>query len=398
MLRLRTHFTLDDFEDGANYIALGENNIMVPNKIKANAVGGLAALIQLIITWSRTNREKGKLKIYATDYSGESIERFARTPFGLISLIMAHEINFVNGDAVNRTAALEKSREYVVAMHEGSLKYLRNISKTTIPIICIDSAREFRRPRRLYIPGSDKVRDLGDFQNLLHECADAILPLHRRLDRTREIYPAASLLFEAFQNTDDHAQVDFRGDRFRRSVRGVLVGYQYVEISALKEMAGAHEPLQRYFQHWRPDRPNARHAQFLELSVFDSGSGLAQKWLGKRDEDFSGIREGGVPLSAEYRAVIECLRKGGTTKGGDTSGNGLFRIMQVVKRAGGFIRIRTGRTALIKAFGVDPHARPSEEDLMMEDAMIGGIPCVPRPWADGTVITVLLPLNRSIAS
>ena len=107
----------------------------------------------------------------------------------------------------------------------------------------------------------------------------------------------------------------------------------------------------------------------------------------------NGIREDQISLEDELQAVLACLRKGGTSKPGDTSGNGLYRIMEVVRRAGGFVRIRSGRLSLVRAF--PSHAPPLDAaDIAVEDAVDGGIPHTPRAWAEGTTISVLLPLNR----
>jgi hypothetical protein len=70
--------------------------------------------------------------------------------------------------------------------------------------------------------------------------------------------------------------------------------------------------------------------------------------------------------------------------------------MGVVKRSGGFVRIRTGRLSLVKAFNGQDSNRITESDLVMDDMVNGGRPMETRAWADGTVITAMLPLNRAV--
>ena len=401
VLRISPAFDLEAFESGLIAIANGEKELQLPNSIKSNAVGASAALIQLIITWSRRSDKEGRLRLYAKNENDPSLQNFARTSFGLIALNMAHNIELVSGLPISRKDALERARDFVVAMHSLPVSKIREISKSTIPFICMDNAAEYGRPTRLYIPGTEEVRDRKDFESLLISCCEE-LPIGRILDRERYIEPAASLIYEAFHNTDDHARTNFKKERIRRSVRGILIGYHHIALSGLARSTGNHKPLQQYFADWRPDRENAKHAQFLEISIFDSGSGLAQRWLGLKDRLKNGILEDGVGIREEYEAVSECLRKRASTIEDETKGNGLFRIMQVVKKCGGFIRVRSGRLSLIKAFKANPLAGVSDHDLAMEDMNAGRKPSFEhkrlydRAWAEGTVITAMLPLNRGL--
>ena len=69
--------------------------------------------------------------------------------------------------------------------------------------------------------------------------------------------------------------------------------------------------------------------------------------------------------------------------------------MQGVKRTGGFILIRTGNLALIKAFDNSGSAI-TPDDLRLLDMQSGTQDVVRRPWSEGTTISVLLPTNRAM--
>ncbi|MBU8546125.1 MULTISPECIES: hypothetical protein [Roseomonadaceae] len=396
MLSINKDFSLDEFEAGLSRIALGEPELRIPNKVKASAVGSLAALIQLIITWAVRGEEDSRLRIHAQRVDDVAFHNFANTPFGVVALNMAGKVALSGGEAVGRREALLQTRDYVLAMHGGALDKLRDIDKSAIPIVCVDNAQEYRRPIRLYVPGTVDVRSARDFEALIGSCLRTLRPGMPTVERSGTLGAIAALVQEAFKNTDDHARTDFREVRLRRSTRGILVGYRYLAVDQLQGMAGAHGPLRAHFGGWAP-RGGARHAQFVEVSVFDSGPGLAQNWLAKTVGLDKGIIADSVPLEVEYQAVGACLRKGGTTKSDLTSGIGLFRIMDVAKRTGGFVRIRSGRLSLIKAFDGSGLGQPTEEDLAMEDMVRGGRPSVPQAWAEGTVITAMLPLNRELA-
>lgn len=393
MLSIKRDFSLTDFEDGLAELAGGESNLRIPNHVNASAVGALAALIQLIITWARRSPEAPQLSVYAKDSSDVALANLVRTPFGLTAVNMSSAVKAVDGSEIRRRDALLLAMDYVMTMHAGALDRLREFDKSRLPIICIDNARELRRPTRLYVPGTEEVRDRREFESVVDACVTTLRPGLQPMEPAL-VAMMAGLLQEAFQNTHDHAQIDFRGGALRRSTRGILIAYHAVEARALAAMAGQHLPLQRYFAEWRPSFTGARDAQFVELSIFDSGPGLAQSWLRKTRGLTRPIADAPISIAEEYSAVRACLAKGGTTKSGSTSGNGLFRIMEIVRRSGGFIRIRSGRLSLIKAYHAPAKMHSGLSNLDMEDMIAGGPPANARPWTEGTVLTAMLPLNR----
>ncbi len=393
MLSIEKSFSLGDFETHLDSLLANPNQeLRLPNALKADAVGGQASLIQLIITWARQATEDTRLRIYADGNDEVGIGNFSRTVTGLVALNFARSIRGYAGATIERSRALETALPFVEAMHFGHLRDLREFAKTTLPLICIDNAKRLARPNRLYSPDSDIVRSRRDFADLLHAAGRVIIPRSRAITDPRLVSAAASLMYEAFLNTHEHAQTDGTGKVYRRSARGVLIGSRYIKRDQLTPSAAGHRPIEDYFQAWRPDHPDAQHAQFVELSIFDSGAGLAQTWLQKKERVPLGILGGQISVNEEFEAVLACFRKGGTTKGGETSGNGLFRIMRMVSENGGFIRVRSGRLSLVHVAGVPDHQSGVDEGL--EDSIDGGRPVQPRAWADGTLITVMLPLNR----
>jgi hypothetical protein len=393
LLNVYKSFSLADFENYLGEIADDpDQDLRLPNAIAADAVGGQASLIQLIISWARSSLADATLKIYADANDLRAISKFSGSAVGLVALNLARSIHGYRDEPIARSTAMESAIPFVETMHFGRLTELREFNKTTIPLICIDNARRLTRPNRLYNPLSDDVRSRRDFVDLLDAVMRTIIPRSRPLSNRKLVTSAASLIYEAFLNTHEHAQADASGNLYRRSVRGVLIGSRYIMRAQLAANARGHVPLVRYFNAWHPDSPAADYAQFMEISIFDSGPGLAQTWLRKKGIIETGIREDQVSVQDEFDAVLGCFRKGGTTKIGETSGNGLFRIMRVVSEHGGFIRVRSGRLTLLHVAGADEHI--AEENEGLEDSITGGQPQEARAWADGTLITVMLPLNR----
>lgn len=387
MLQVRKAFTLDQFELGLERLAEGEATLSIPNGITAEAVGATAALMQLIATWGKT--ADAQLRLYADDLNTVSAKNFAETPVGLAALNAARAVTSLRGDLLSRREAMLLSENYLRLMHDGNLDAVKGANAITL--LCLDNAQHLGRPVRLYGGAGDNVRPARDFADLLRSCFRTLSVSDRRLQAAMALAePAAGIAFEAFQNTHEHARTDWKKDELARSTRGLTVGWRYVERTRLADAAGDHLVLRRYFDALSDDWEQGQHAQFIELSVFDGGPGLAQSWF--RAQQPKEIRQGAVSLEEELNAVYGCLRKGGTTKGNSSAGNGLYRILRLTSERGGFVRIRTGRLSLARSF-----ARPvpfEPDDIQMEDAISGGAPIRPRAWADGTVLTIMLPLNR----
>lgn len=399
MISVRQDFPLQDFE---RFLSLIDNpnhhDIQIPNKIKSNAVGAVAAVIQLIITWSRRNPSEVALRLHADNEMDEAAKKFAETPFGLVALNMAQNIVSRSGNPLSRREALKSSLQYVRCMHSGELSALKEYNKSILPVICIDNASDLRRPVRLYRRDADEVRSREAFTALTRNCFHELARI-RIKDCDSQIRDIASFVYEAFQNTHEHAQTDMDGNRYLKSSRGVIFSFQSSSLDRLSSSNIESRALTEYFQGIQLRREHHSDAHFAEVSVFDSGPGLAQSWLSHGDETIRNTLRlrpqlGSISVGVEYGAVMECLNKGKTTKDSINRGNGLYRIMQVVKRNGGMIRMRTGRLSLMKSFLETSGEDLIPRDLMMEDISSGVIPTQARPWADGCVITVLLPLNR----
>jgi hypothetical protein len=390
MIQIKREFTIDDFETSLQQTEKRNELLRVSHNIKSNATGSTASAIQLIVTWSRINQGSSTLRLHVEPHEETSLVAFAQSPIGLAAINMSEIILSRSGERIERRMLLEKSKTYVRDMHDGNLESLRSLNKTTIPLICVDNASSLRRPLRLYYPDSDTVLSRSYFEDLAWESFESILMTRGKLNRERDIPRIASLVYEAFLNTHEHAQNDAFGNRYRRSMRGVILSYQEVTKKRLDAMSPDQEFLRSYFLDYTLKNNNAI-AQFAEISVLDAGPGLAENWLGKTGAISERIVSAPIDLEKEYDAVIQCLKKGGTTKGSSTRGNGLYRMLGVVRDYGGYIRIRSGRLSLVKVFG---SATLDELSVEMQDLSTGLHPTKPRSWAEGTVITALIPLNR----
>ncbi|WP_339788518.1 hypothetical protein [uncultured Imperialibacter sp.] len=169
----------------------------------------------------------------------------------------------------------------------------------------------------------------------------------------------AGLIKELFQNTDSCAKIDFRTQKkYSPNIRSVYFG---VHSASMDGEDIGDDPVITYINNLAADRlaekedgqksmldddvENKRQIGLFEISVIDSGPGLASH-ISKNHDIYS------LDIATELRAVQECFKKNMTS---DTSsinfmkGRGLARVIGIVKNKG-FIKVRTGRLSLFRDF------------------------------------------------
>ncbi|MEO8528239.1 MAG: hypothetical protein ABI435_04110 [Pseudolysinimonas sp.] len=208
------------------------------------------------------------------------------------------------------------------------------------------------------------------------------------------------ILFELFENAFIHGSqtiIDGQPVLVERSLR-FLRALCYSSNSELFDLE-LESPLRTYVQHsLRADQPRSTQLRLLEITIFDSGPGVAFKHL---DE----IEKGSTATFAEeVEAVAHALIKYNGTRSTlyFRSGQGLPRALAAISALRGFVRLRTGRVALYRDFA----AKPLETGELGSDALFELKPELhvledwrgdgaPREYtrAAGTAYTIVVPIE-----
>ncbi len=86
----------------------------------------------------------------------------------------------------------------------------------------------------------------------------------------------AVCLRELFHNTHLHARKDANGVEYPKSVRGIVLAQRSLPRAQVEEFATAATALVPYLQKLQK-RERTSTVKLIELSVFDSGPGLASR-------------------------------------------------------------------------------------------------------------------------
>lgn len=276
-------------------------------------------------------------------------------------------------------------------------------------LLCADShAPEIGLPQQLY-PRSphSEVLDFDGFDSLLKTLMKVVSPSMGPAwigSRTALSEALTTIISETFRNTHDHARQEVNRSNVRDSVRGICA--RFYDMKHIADLAAqgephTHSPALRYARNFLPrtQAPGVRPTSsvgvggILELSVLDSGPGMAAKWLGRDVRD--------VPVQEQLDAVKECFEKGRTTTGTQGRGYGLAKVLLKLKELHGFMGVRSNQIHVYRQFAAqrDFASAETEDGMVMPEPVfldwrrgVSRIPSERRP-VRGTLISFLLPME-----
>jgi hypothetical protein len=340
-------------EEMRRVVASPGEHLQLPVHPKEWWLGGELGLIELAITWARGTQASVLVTHIASEENPNTqLRAMSRRMFGFVALMMAHEI-LDREESPNRSlrrSAYEQCRQVVDMMFQPVAQFALGAK---VFLLCVDHSTRWEIPS-LYAD-SENVKDLIAFSTLARELLDKTQHAHRGSIPPQSIRGIGAILHELFENTDKFAKTDDKNVPWRRSVRGISIERHSWSEAELAKVGSDNAALQCYFNGFK--RINADDQQrFLELTVFDSGIGLARRWL---KEKWSPQ----VQLDEEYGACLACLTKNFSSSPSRGKGLGLAKVMSTLDDLKGFFKIRTGRLSVYRDFATAPLQSPSDVEL-----------------------------------
>lgn len=378
---------LNTYEIEDLYVLCQENaSLRLPKSMSHGGLLGVdAALAQLVISWARAH-ESSVLQLYAdAETAFEQIFGLGRTAAGLAALIMSSRLVTETHDIIDKRTALTVIRPLIEAMYEGDLRHTSNdrgARPTAINLFSINFAKmEFIKP--FYYGGSTPhIHSHASFASLL-EMSSALM--HSKQEKNslhRSGLPAlGSVLAELIANADQHSVTDVHGVKYKKGLRGTSVKASRIKKDEIRKHSDK-EPQFALFV--VKNMLKGEYLDFLEISVIDSGPGLARRWLSAK-KGVPVVDLAALPLEEELSATLECFKKHVTTKDSVTSGMGLHNAVQALNKLKAYVRLRTGRVCLYQAFqGHDQVVEYNPKNWSGDRELMA---------AEGTVFTICIPVN-----
>lgn len=368
--------------------------LRLPIKVDRGGVFGLSMLaLQAVVTWARVHKERKVLSLaasYGTDSATRS--RFASTPQGMAALWLADDITS-GSENIPRNEALRDVVPYVTAMQAED--YRSSLRGTGAFLCCFEGARNeflsalYSEARR-GTAEHPTVRSLSSLTGVLRGMLDAAhAGLGGRMDPIH-LDAISNLVYQLFNNADIHTVTNAKGDIYGSGVRGIQIrAHRFGGIPDVMAYVEDDPKLSAYLAkvsvltHRRGGASAQTHAPvFVELSVFDSGPGLALRWLSAKHG-----RAGYAELSAqeELEGVRNCFALHATTQGTGNVGDGLEIAMKSMHQLRAYMALRSGRLHLLQDFssqqhsGFDPKHRFIKSPLLGEIAGASYTICFPVP-------------------
>lgn len=363
-----------------------------------------SGLIQWVLTILKRNETSVGFEYDGTDSLMAIMERWATSPAGAV-LALSPQGKVVGLD--RQTSA--NFRERLLKKQQSWPDLVLTPSAS---LICFDKLPKYLPPQLYLDPINRTLADWSDYGGLVEGMMKSVAPHETRiqnqiLGRQEAIN---TIFFELFKNTHDHARTRLDGRDIVDSLRGIVARFYPVE--SFEGLVKQSEPeqqrrneLEKYLAacvtpHFaRVLKSNIRSRNqgaitgFFEISVFDSGPGMASRWLNRDSEE--------VDVKEQYKALINCFGKGYSSTSTGRRGFGLWNVLEQLRQVKGCIRVRTNRLNVFRQFKLLPNlhvSRFQDGHMIPKEKLYDwrkGYSESPSEYApvNGTLISVMLPLE-----
>lgn len=330
-----------------------------------------AVAIQCIATWARLHEGKRRIQLapnFADDVNTRA--RVAGALYAMSGLYFAHEV-VAGSRVVPRSEALEAVAPRVFAMQD--YQYQDTLRGPNAAMCCFEGAKlEFLQslyavPRR-GAPESTTVRSASEFASILPRMIEACAAGASSALTEAQTLALAQLVHQLFKNADVHSASDAQGRPYDAGVRGIQVREVRIADEATASAFGSDDRALQVYLSKLGRRPLIRRlgarglegqldawqsSSFIEITVFDTGPGLALRWLA-RHTGISHYAE--IGREEELEAVKACFQLHATTHSAAMKGDGLPIALGAMKQLRAFMFLRTGRLALFQDFSSGEHS------------------------------------------
>ncbi len=334
-MRIEKDVGLDQLDRMVN-LAKDEQEIILPREFRGLRVGLLSRLVQALISAFKANSDLNlyfpHLRFSAESDSAEKVKEILNDPQVLPAILMSPEVLAWNHEPIKKLM-----QPYLVDRFERVV----HTSGKTLQMLAVDhSIDRIAYPESFYDQDSYgttyKVRSGEYYSQRIEEFLSG--KVRQSSFSHEELAAFGDLVSELVENTDQHGRTDYISGCSDRSVRGVTI--RSVTLNSDQAPSSVSREGERVFSYLKSIKANGNPLHFIELSVFDSGLGIAESY-----PSYDGS------FDQESIIVLRSFKKGVTSKpNGAGYGRGLDLALRIINSRGGFISVRTGRLSLYRDF------------------------------------------------
>lgn len=390
-INIKNNSSYSDIESNYKYLKKYPNaDLYIPADLKGKQLGIYTEIIQFIITWGRISQ--GKMYVHYdkdTPALNEKIDIMFNRFWNFVAGCMGYKNGIYLSDETNisnEVAKVIKKRINYFNLNnswdKGSNSFISAVQHSATPY-----------PSALYfsngsLKSKKEVIELS--KNILTNVSKSYSKYSSTsvVDHYKELI--GEIIFELIENTHFWSQSDFEDKTFETGVRGLIISSHHGNKEQLIKNCKDDKSLSNYFSNLIKNEQVENN--IIELSIFDSGSGLASRWAKKDINDFDSKDE-------IYQGIIDCLVKENTS---DKSSNyergfGLFNMMKLLGLRKGYLKIRSNGLKLIRDFNkdsFDENKINSKEDYKLDNWHVSQEKSIPSYETTGTMFSIFLPTSE----
>jgi hypothetical protein len=381
-MKLPSSLTVDSLEDAyAAWQSQADPSLLLPISLPAPLPFCVEApLLQAIASVSRRLNGEISVRFAGLDRGKDSynptLTKALGNPHTLCAWLMAAQVQDENGEVIPKSESQVFSR-YLDAMDSYEFLNTHATVEMRVNLVCVQGAqREFIQPLYYEFKGMKVVRPYPDVRLFVQDILSQLASGWTGKELRDVSAPLAQLVKELMENADWWARTDEAGTPYRRGKAFRILSFRLVDVDEDNAAAfgGSNPHLHTYLQTalvelGQSDRSatssrghSIKRKKFIELSVVDSGPGLARRWLASRESDNRLVKNlNDISLQEEEQAVVECFQKWMTSSHNSLRGIGLFSVARMLREKNGFMRLRTGRLAYL--FGTQSAVKDVERKM-----------------------------------
>lgn len=391
-LRIKSDITYLDIEKAYKVLKRSSNvDLYIPATIQGKQFGIYPEIIQLIITWSRMS--EGKLFIHydsSTPDLYDKIDLMFNRYWNFVAGCMGYKNGIFLSDGTDVSpivANIIKERINFLRNNEswkkGANSFIPSVqhSANPFPSAFYFSNGSLKSKKEIIELSKNILIDIA--QNYKNNTSTFVIEHYDKL--------IGEIIFELIENTHYWTQSNYSNRTFSTGIRGLLFSSHQGNKETLLNNCKDDKLLFDYLSNLIDE--DSTDNVIAEISVFDSGSGLASKWLKKEVSDCS--------KEEIYEAVIDCLIKNNTSDNSSSyeRGFGLHNIMKLLGDRKGYLKLRTNGVKLVRDFKKKPfngYVENSREDYDMDDFHKIQQKTIPNYRTEGTMFSIFIPIQINL--
>jgi hypothetical protein len=387
-IRIKTSiklFEIDSLYDQLNEKSIDKINLRLPRNIRKYFFSLAPSIIQFAATWIRSEK-RGELIIdldiddflRATKYYEQEIF------FPIVSLAW-NEVTISNPSGDNLRPFLRQfQNKFILKMRKAEA-----MKGEKLLLLNLDHFDSESGILNFFEQNASFNTTEEDLEVVLKKpiIDDVIKYGKSKAEVQKKFSDLTGIIFELMKNTFEWGKENELGRPWNPNIRGLYIrSYKKTQLNILDDNA-SDKIMTNYFSHPCLETNDSQQLFFIEISVFDTGSGFIKKFNNKHN------------IEDDFKILKSCLIKHQTSSVGNLEndkGIGLDRILSLLDDRG-FIRIKTDKYCVYRNMISDRYRLTENynpDEMQIFDWNTGSEKSLSlNNLCSGTLVSVLYPIS-----